>query len=248
MNSEADDPVPSPAQSDPPEIVEPPVTPETEPTPAATASPTDVDQETAPDLLLMAVLVEGALIAIALLLAWFGIYDRSQPLTKLDSESVLWPAAVGGLISLIPMLLLLVATIRLDWAFFRSLRETVEEQLVPLFGSLTVPRIALISLLAGLGEELLFRWSLQGGLTEWLEFPGGAWVAAVLAAFLFGFCHFVTWQYAVLTTLIGVYLGGVMIVSGTYLAPALAHAAYDFIALLVITRWPDDEEIGEKSQ
>jgi membrane protease YdiL (CAAX protease family) len=89
-----------------------------------------------------------------------------------------------------------------------------------------------------LGEELLFRWAIQGGLAAWFDSPSGQVLAVVIAAVLFGLCHFLNLAYAAVTFVIGIYFGGLMSWSGTWLAPALTHAAYDFLALVYLTRWP----------
>jgi membrane protease YdiL (CAAX protease family) len=49
---------------------------------------------------------------------------------------------------------------------------------------------------------------------------------------------------------IGLILGYMMIGSGTYLAPALAHGLYDFVALLYILKranWVKNSQIEENS-
>ena len=77
-------------------------------------------------------------------------------------------------------------------------------------GECTVADLALISLLAGLGEELLFRGLIQDGLVGWL----GPWPALVLTSVLFGLMHPITPGYAVLATLAGAYLGWVYLATG----------------------------------
>jgi membrane protease YdiL (CAAX protease family) len=42
--------------------------------------------------------------------------------------------------------------------------------------------------------------------------------------------------YAILAALIGLYLGLLLIWTGSLLAPAVAHGLYDFIALLYLVR------------
>jgi membrane protease YdiL (CAAX protease family) len=102
-----------------------------------------------------------------------------------------------------------------------------------------------ISLLAGLGEELLFRWSLQGGITSVLETRIGLTAAVVVglaaASVMFGICHWVNSAYGITTIVIGAYLGAVMIWSGSWIVPAVAHALYDFVALIYISRLPDQK-------
>jgi membrane protease YdiL (CAAX protease family) len=56
------------------------------------------------------------------------------------------------------------------------------------------------------------------------------------ASVLFGVGHWLSWSYAVLATMIGAYLGVVFLLSGNLLAPIVAHAAYDVVALFVLAR------------
>lgn len=197
---------------------------------------------------LLGIWFEGGLVVLALVLGWFGFCDSSQSLLDFDSQTVIQPAILWTLVTMIPLLLLLWASLKLDWAIFRSLRKTVGEQLFPLIAPLNIWQIALLSILAGFGEELFFRWSLQGGLAETMNIAGAPYYAAILVGLFFGICHFITVAYALLTAIIGVFLGWVMIESGTYLAPALAHSFYDFVAFLAIIQLGNREEILEKYQ
>jgi membrane protease YdiL (CAAX protease family) len=63
----------------------------------------------------------------------------------------------------------------------------------------TLPQVAVISLLAGLCEETLFRGVLQGGSPSGL----GQGPALVVAAAVFGVCHWITRTYALLAALVG---------------------------------------------
>lgn len=113
-----------------------------------------------------------------------------------------------------------------------QIRELLDERFVPLLGYWSVGQIGLLSLLAGIGEEALFRGSLQAGLTPAL----GPLAAGALAAVAFGLGHAITPAYAVLATLVGALLGWEAHVTGGLLAPILTHALYDFVALLYLRR------------
>ena len=90
--------------------------------------------------------------------------------------------------------------------------------------------LALISALAGLGEELLFRGVLQTVLAGAV----GLGLAVALTSIVFGLAHFISFTYAAYATVVGVYLGVLLIVFGNLLVPVVAHAAYDFLALVYL--------------
>jgi membrane protease YdiL (CAAX protease family) len=53
---------------------------------------------------------------------------------------------------------------------------------------------------------------------------------------LFGLLHFITPSYALFAGLTGLYLGGLWILTRNLLVPITAHGAYDFLALVYLTR------------
>jgi membrane protease YdiL (CAAX protease family) len=107
-----------------------------------------------------------------------------------------------------------------------------EETVLPLLETCSLFDLALISLVAGVGEEALFRGVIQMGLANSL----GPWGAIVVTAMLFGLVHFITPTYAVLAGLIGVYFGWLMTASENLLLPIVVHVLYDFLALTYVVR------------
>jgi membrane protease YdiL (CAAX protease family) len=91
-------------------------------------------------------------------------------------------------------------------------------------------QLAVLAAGAGIGEEALFRGWLQPALADATS-PA---LGLVLASLLFGLAHALTALYAVLATLIGLYLGLLDLATGNLLVPILVHSVYDFIAL---TQW-----------
>ena len=89
-----------------------------------------------------------------------------------------------------------------------------------------------LSLAAGVGEEMLFRGVVQAVLDRWW----GPWAALPVASLFFGLLHALTPTYAVLATLAGLYLGGVWLLTGNLLVVIVAHAFYDLIALVYLLR------------
>lgn len=141
-------------------------------------------------------------------------------------------AAGYGVAATLPLLGLLRWCLRTEWGPVRGLVELVEEHLTPYLAGASVGGIVLVSLMAGIGEEVLFRGVIQAGLADRLP----AWLAVGIAAVLFGVAHWLTVSYAVFATLIGVYLGILFFVTDNLLAPAVTHALYDLVALSVLVR------------
>jgi membrane protease YdiL (CAAX protease family) len=113
------------------------------------------------------------------------------------------------------------------------LLELIEIQLAPHLRQCSLWELALISLAAGVGEELLFRGVMQTALARW---SGSTAVGVGLASLAFGAVHAVSLTYLVLAGLIGVYLGWLFLATDNLAPPILAHAIYDFAALVYLLR------------
>jgi hypothetical protein len=170
-------------------------------------------------LLFLALVVEGGAFVLALFLArQWGI--ALFPLTEHLPRDVL----IGTAAAAIP------------FAFFcftlsekaegipllGSVRRIMRGEIKAAFASTTVADICLISLWAGIAEELLFRGVIQ---TRWGLIP---------ASILFGLLHFVTPAYALLATVVGFYIGLLHHFFQGLLIPIQLHALYDFAALLYL--------------
>ncbi len=146
---------------------------------------------------------------------------------ELDFRAVL----LGGAATL-PMLAALRWCLATTWAPMRRLIALVVEHLSAYLAGASAGGILLLSVMAGIGEEALFRGVIQTGLAQ--RIPGPAAVA--VAALLFGAAHWLTATYALLASLIGLYLGALFLLTENLLVPAIAHAAYDVVALSVLVR------------
>jgi membrane protease YdiL (CAAX protease family) len=171
-------------------------------------------------------LFEGGLILLAWLLGWLF---KEPPLATFH-----WSAqgAVLGLAATVPMIAGFLLLLWWPLPAVKRIRRIFDEIAGDFFACYTVFDLAVLSLLAGVGEELLFRGVLQGALGHWL----GAWAGLVAASVLFGLLHALTPRYALLATLAGAYLGLVWIWADNLLVVILAHALYDFFALFYLLR------------
>jgi len=164
---------------------------------------------------------EGGLIVVAAVLGWFFGLDPWLTWT-LD-----WRAVGFGLVGVVPPLGLLIWVVQSHWRPVVDLRERVEGVLREVFVHWNLWQFAVVSLLAGLGEECLFRGIVQAGFGEGIGPLGGLLVASIL----FGLAHPISVLYVLLAGTMGLWFGVLWNWSDSLVAPVLAHALYDFIAL-----------------
>lgn len=176
--------------------------------------------------LLLAVVCEGGVLVVALAAAWLvGI-----PLaTGFPPRVVDVALGLGGAVSL---LLALEAALRAGAPGAGRLRRDLRLVVGSMFAHSTVFDLLVVSVLAGAGEEALFRGVVQSYLTR----RSGPWWGLVGAAALFGLAHAMSRAYVAYATLMGVGFGALFVATGSLVAPAVAHAAYDFMALVYLVR------------
>jgi len=194
--------------------------------------PTDTTQT-----IRIALLFECGLGVLALGVGWL---IGHSPLVGISNESAEFPThvrAIGwGLVATGPLLLALVTIERFPVGPLRRLREMTAEVILKMFGGATIGQLAAVSLAAGFGEEILFRGLIQAGVSSWITGTVGLGVGLAVASLLFGICHWLSGTYAILAVLAGAYFGLLLILSGNILAPIIAHAAYDFLALVYLIK------------
>jgi membrane protease YdiL (CAAX protease family) len=173
----------------------------------------------------------GCLLELSLLvlaLVWGALFHRP---TLSDVQGSLKSLLVG-LVAALPPFAVFVWMLKSKLGVCVRHRHLFDSLLRPLFGKWTILQLFTISLIAGISEEALFRGAIQGSLADRM----GIVVALILASGLFGVCHLLTWTYATIAFLIGVYLGWLWISTGNLLTPMITHAAYDFLALVYFLR------------
>lgn len=176
----------------------------------------------------MAVVVEGGLALVAALLAWlFGVRLRDQFPTQGQPLAI---ATARGIVAAMPMLALFWILIRSRRPSLQHLRHQVEWLVNEMFPSRNAAQFGMIALLAGVGEELLFRGVIQTKLSDWTSPVAGL----VAASLLFGAAHALSRLYFLLATVIGLYLGWFAQHYGELVTPIVAHSVYDFLALLYL--------------
>jgi len=187
-------------------------------------------------VIIFAVFFEAGLAPFSLLLGWvFG----HQPL-----ERFAWSTrdAMLGAVAALPLIAMFLAMLRWPVGPLAKVKEFCEEEIVPLFHESNWSELALISISAGVGEEMLFRGVLQTTLIDWL----GVGLGLSLASFLFGVLHPISLSYIIIAGILGLFLGGLFIYNGNLLTAMVTHALYDFVALGYLIRLQADASaIGE---
>lgn len=169
------------------------------------------------------VMSELALVLTALSIAWWFA------LPSIPGHLDLW-AVVLGVLATLPTVGAMVAYQDSTWPPAVRLTRLVEEELQPMFAGTTMVEFWIIGASAGLGEELLFRGVMQGGLELWL----GPASALVLASLGFGLMHAMSAEYVVAATVMGLWWGVVYLWSGNLMVPIVAHALHDVVALWML--------------
>lgn len=177
--------------------------------------PTPIDRDR---FLRLAIPFEAGLVPVAVLWAWIWGCSLADALRKPG------PGLCWGVLATVPPLIGLGIVQAIPWKPLQRVGEFLTRVLGPALAQCSLLELAVVALLAGLGEELLFR----GALQPVLGLP--------LASVLFALAHSITPTYALLTGLMGLYLGWLAEAAGTLWAPIVTHALYDFVAFLVVIR------------
>jgi membrane protease YdiL (CAAX protease family) len=164
-------------------------------------------------------------LAILLLAVW------PQPLNRwgtLGAAAILW-----GVIAAAVTYALLAAASRYSTVMQRHIQPLLA-RVRPLFARLAWWQLLAIALLAGLGEELLFRVFLQPAIASFTS----PWLAIAIASLVFAALHFLSWLYFLLTLVVGALLGAAYYVTQSVVLVILWHGIYDVIALWVLVYAP----------
>jgi hypothetical protein len=183
--------------------------------------------------LISALAFELGLGLVAILAAWLVGFDWQSRL--IPERGRLGRSIVLGLLAILPLFAALVWLQRSPPKSLHPLLEVLHGQVVPLFRGLSIVELALLAAAAGVGEELLFR-GAQCAIATWVGGSSGTAAGLILGSVTFGACHWLNNSYAVVTLIVGFYLGLLMILGGQIISPIIAHGGYDLLALVYLTR------------
>lgn len=179
------------------------------------------------EMVALAVIVEGGLVLGAYPLGWLL---QVHPLEhfKFIASDFGW-----GLLATLPLIPLFLLIVHARIGLLEPLRQISMRTIRPMMAPCTVVDLIGISILAGVGEEMIFRGAIQG----WLAQDTPIWSAILATSISFGLMHSLTITYFLLAALMGVYLGWLYHWTGNLLAPITVHFLYDALALIYITRF-----------
>ena len=179
-------------------------------------------------ILILVLVFEAALVGLALLL-YRPLGVEPNPLRLVHAT---WRTTLVGLLCGTVLFIAVAASLRLEWSPIASLRNDIEVVVTEVFGNSRLIDFVFISAAAGIGEEILFRGVMQPGLLAcW-----GVAAGLIITSLVFGFIHYVSFAYAVYASVIGAVFGVLVIAFGNLWTPIVAHATYDCVALVVLTR------------
>lgn len=154
--------------------------------------------------------------------AWLISMVQDRPLSAviLGRRSVAFQLAAGTLIGLA---IAAVAAWIIDRPWMRVIKQKYADLIGPMINSSA--DLVLVSLCAGIGEELLFR----GALQFWLGIP----ITAIVFVAIHGYLDPRSWRMCVygITLTAGMIVLGWMADQWGLLAPMAAHAAIDVVLL-----------------
>ena len=169
-------------------------------------------------------------------LGLFALMIGSHLTEVWPAEHLEWPVGlmmiVWGIASALPLLFLMLGIRTVPWQPLADLTRFVDETLTPLFRGLHLGELALLSMAAGWGEELLFRGLIQAQISQSVN----VLIGVLAASLLFALLHFITPAYLVMAFLISVYLGCLFWWFESLWVPILGHATYDFLILVYLRK------------
>jgi membrane protease YdiL (CAAX protease family) len=177
----------------------------------------------------LAVLVEGGLGVVAALLAWLLGVSLGEQLPQGGVQAAV--AVLRGVLATLPLVIMFWLVMRSRHPELRRLGQQVQWLVDELFGGASAAQLVLVAVLAGVGEELLFRGVLLPFAERWTT----PLVALGVTSLLFGLAHTLSMLYFLLATLIGVYFGWLAMNYGLVVA-IVAHGLYDLVALVYLSR------------
>ena len=153
-------------------------------------------------------------------------------LFEFNFNSLFWSLCIGAVLGI--GFFVLMALIMVSVRPFYSKIDDITKQLHVFFHGFSWTMIVLLSLAAGIGEELLFRGLIQ----RYLVYLFNPLWGIILASVIFGVCHYLNRLYVFLAFSMGFLIGGIYHFTNNLLLVMTLHAVYDFFAFTAIVKYP----------
>lgn len=174
-----------------------------------------------------------------LALSQFGLVGIALFLLQLfkiqlpESDIGFMPAIIIGTILAVTTLAVFWCVYLFGGRFSCTLLDDIR-RVSGLFNNCSWVHCAAIAVLAGVGEELLFR----GFLQVWLDAHVSIVAAILIASVIFGLLHYLSHAYFICATLMSIAFGVGYWLTDSMLMVMVWHGVYDFMALLIIVKFP----------
>lgn len=169
-----------------------------------------------------------AIVAVGMFLIW--AFSVQIPHTNIG-----WlKAVVIGTLFAVATFLLLILVYRFGGKFAESLLSDTR-RVSGIFSGYSWLHLACVAALAGVGEELLFR----GFLQTWLSNHFAISWAILVASIIFGLLHYLSHAYFISVTLMSIAFGFAYYLTDSLLMVMVWHGVYDFIALVLLVKYPN---------
>ncbi|MBR5161688.1 MAG: CPBP family intramembrane metalloprotease [Thermoguttaceae bacterium] len=180
------------------------------------------------------IIFEGTMALIGAVLALVCGLDLSKAFQTSDMAAFFNQLALGvGLAAAMGILFTFLDHV--PWSQLKIVSEKTKEIVNEAFKDSSHFNRFLVCLLAGVGEEILFRGFIFIVIFEFwpwgLEFNMNIFAAVIISSALFGLGHYISLMYFFLSSLLGVVFCLVFLWTGSLIAPVVAHALYDFFAI-----------------
>ena len=194
--------------------------------------PTELPDLSEPTTFATALTFELGLGLVGVFVCWLFGFSGFETIGASDA---VWTAPVGLAILLtVPPWLCLLASQNISVEPLIRFREMVAKRIRPMFANCSIGQIALLSISAGVGEELLFRGCVQRLLERSHPSTFGLVAGLILTNLLFGMAHALSWTYFWWAFGMGLYLSVIYSATGDLIYPLAIHGFYDFLALVYI--------------
>jgi uncharacterized protein len=178
-------------------------------------------------IIIILVFFEAGLAPFSIFLGWLLGHPPLQGFVW-DANDALWGAAAS-----VPLIVMFLTILIWPVGPLGRAKQFCENEIAPLFENCTWLDLAVYSVSAGVGEEMLFRGVLQPAFTQGLGPPWGL----VLASVLFGLLQPVSLSYIAVAAIVGFYYGVVWIMNGNLLGVMVTHSLFGFAALAYLIRY-----------